>query len=283
MDLSKIRYFLEAARLCNFTQAAHNCHIAQTTMTKYITNLERDLGCPLFYREHRGVSLTAEGRRFYDGMRDICRSYENLRQSLRRKEHREIRLGMAIQEYVEVRWLRRFEETFPEYKLYFSFDETVDLENNLADGILDGFVFSDSQSVKRSFAYQRLFAIDQSLVCANSLWDRYGAIDAVIGHSPFVTKSDRRDYVDKVRRNCCHVFNRGFEEVRRCKNLSEQLLTVSMAQGFAVLPIHQGEAYPGLKVIPLGDEFTEHAVLAYRQDGMTEALQHFLTFFAGMP
>ena len=93
MDLSKIRYFLEAARLCNFTQAAHNCHIAQTTMTKYITNLERDLGCPLFYREHRGVSLTAEGRRFYDGMRDICRSYENLRQSLRRKEHREIRLG----------------------------------------------------------------------------------------------------------------------------------------------------------------------------------------------
>ena len=67
------------------------------------------------------------------------------------------------------------------------------------------------------------------------------------------------------------------------KNLSEQLLTVSMAQGFAVLPIHQGEAYPGLKVIPLGDEFTEHAVLAYRQDGMTEALQHFLTFFAGMP
>ena len=56
-----------------------------------------------------------------------------------------------------------------------------------------------------------------------------------------------------------------------------------MAQGFAVLPIHQGEAYPGLKVIPLGDEFTEHAVLAYRQDGMTEALQHFLTFFAGMP
>ena len=159
----------------------------------------------------------------------------------------------------------------------------VEVGNVIADGILDGFVFSDAQSVKRSFAYQRLFAIDQSLVCANSLWDRYGAIDAVIGHSPFVTKSDRRDYVDKVRRNCCHVFNRGFEEVRRCKNLSEQLLTVSMAQGFAVLPIHQGEAYPGLKVIPLGDEFTEHAVLAYRQDGMTEALQHFLTFFAGMP
>lgn len=61
MDLAKIQYFLEAARLTNFTQAARNCHIAQTTMTKYITQLEKELGCRLFRREHRGVSLTPEG------------------------------------------------------------------------------------------------------------------------------------------------------------------------------------------------------------------------------
>ena len=48
MDLTKIHYFLEAARLANFTQAARNCHIAQTTMTKYITHLERDGGRPPF-------------------------------------------------------------------------------------------------------------------------------------------------------------------------------------------------------------------------------------------
>lgn len=47
MDLAKIQYFLEAARLTNFTQAARNCHIAQTTMTKYITQLEKELGCRL--------------------------------------------------------------------------------------------------------------------------------------------------------------------------------------------------------------------------------------------
>ncbi len=50
MDLTKIHYFLEAARLANFTQAAKNCNIAQTTMTKYIPHLERELGCPLFRR-----------------------------------------------------------------------------------------------------------------------------------------------------------------------------------------------------------------------------------------
>ena len=46
MDLAKIQYFLEAARLTNFTQAARNCHIAQTTMTKYITPAGKGIGLP---------------------------------------------------------------------------------------------------------------------------------------------------------------------------------------------------------------------------------------------
>ena len=85
MDIAKIQYFLEAARLNNFTEAARKCHIAQTTMTKYISQLEKELGCRLFCREHRGVSLTAEGQRFYEGMKKICQEYQNLRGSLRLK------------------------------------------------------------------------------------------------------------------------------------------------------------------------------------------------------
>lgn len=42
MDIAKIQYFLEAARLNNFTEAARKCHIAQTTMTKYISQLEKN-------------------------------------------------------------------------------------------------------------------------------------------------------------------------------------------------------------------------------------------------
>ncbi|WP_302420332.1 hypothetical protein [uncultured Megasphaera sp.] len=45
----------------------------------------------------------------------------------------------------------------------------------------------------------------------------------------------------------------------------------------------EGDVYPSLSVLPLDDDFTEHAVLAYRQDGMTEELKKFLSLFAGMP
>ena len=40
MDLDKIGYFFKAAELGNFTKAAGECHIAQTTMSKYIHVLE---------------------------------------------------------------------------------------------------------------------------------------------------------------------------------------------------------------------------------------------------
>ena len=45
----------------------------------------------------------------------------------------------------------------------------------------------------------------------------------------------------------------------------EPLQHLAQSQGFAILPMPEGDAYPGLSVIPLGDDFTEHAVLAYRQ------------------
>ena len=65
--------------------------------------------------------------------------------------------------------------------------------------------------------------------------------------------------------------------------LSEQFLLLSLSQGFAILPMPEGDVYPGLSVLPLDDDFTEHAVLAYRQDGLTEELKKFLSLFAGLP
>ena len=78
MDLDKIGYFFKAAELGNFTKAAGECHIAQTTMSKYIHVLEQELGCPLFVRNHHQAKLTARGQQFYDGMKTINEQYRSL-------------------------------------------------------------------------------------------------------------------------------------------------------------------------------------------------------------
>ena len=54
MDINKLKYFFAAAELCNFTKAAERCHIAQTTMSKYIRKLENEVGCDLFVRGNKG-------------------------------------------------------------------------------------------------------------------------------------------------------------------------------------------------------------------------------------
>ena len=69
MYLNRIHYFFKAVEYKNFTQAANACHIRQTTMSKYIAVLEQELQTQLFIREHRTLTLTKQGKQFYEGMK----------------------------------------------------------------------------------------------------------------------------------------------------------------------------------------------------------------------
>ncbi|MBR3157575.1 MAG: LysR family transcriptional regulator [Atopobiaceae bacterium] len=61
MELRHLRYFLAAAREGNMTRAAASCHVSQPALSRQLGDLERELGCELFVRASRGVTLTEEG------------------------------------------------------------------------------------------------------------------------------------------------------------------------------------------------------------------------------
>lgn len=65
MNLStrQLRAFLQVARVGNFTRAAEQAHITQAGLSILIREMERQLGCRLFDRTTRVVSLTPAGRR----------------------------------------------------------------------------------------------------------------------------------------------------------------------------------------------------------------------------
>lgn len=62
MEIYQLRYFVTAARLEHFTQAAEANHVSQPSLSQQIANLEAELGAPLFYRQGRSVRLTDAGR-----------------------------------------------------------------------------------------------------------------------------------------------------------------------------------------------------------------------------
>lgn len=62
MDIRSLRYFVETARLSSFTQAAEQLHVTQSTISKMVHQLERELGTPLLIRDGRRLGLTDTGR-----------------------------------------------------------------------------------------------------------------------------------------------------------------------------------------------------------------------------
>lgn len=64
MDLNQIRSFLAVTQTLNFTNAARQNGVPQSTISRQISDLEGQLNVKLFYRTKRDVQLTEEGRTF---------------------------------------------------------------------------------------------------------------------------------------------------------------------------------------------------------------------------
>lgn len=66
MNLIQIEYFVEVARQLSFTNAAISLHISQPALSKQISILEKELGVKLLDRNFRNVSLTEQGKLFFE-------------------------------------------------------------------------------------------------------------------------------------------------------------------------------------------------------------------------
>lgn len=64
MHLNQIASFLAVSKTLNFTGAARQLGVPQSTISRQIGDLESQLGVRLFYRTKRDVQLTDEGRIF---------------------------------------------------------------------------------------------------------------------------------------------------------------------------------------------------------------------------
>lgn len=76
MNISTLKYFVTLAETLNFTKAARQHYIAQTTMSRQLAGLENELGVKLIDRTTSSVALTDTGRIFLKDAQQILTDYE---------------------------------------------------------------------------------------------------------------------------------------------------------------------------------------------------------------
>lgn len=81
MRLEQLQAFLAVAETGNFQQAARNCGVTQSTISRQIQALEADLGLPLFHRSTQ-AKLTIGGERLLPHARKIWQEWQNATQEL---------------------------------------------------------------------------------------------------------------------------------------------------------------------------------------------------------
>jgi LysR family cyn operon transcriptional activator len=103
MELRHLRYFIGLAGTLNFTRAAEQLHVTQSTLSHQIKQLETEIGLPLFDRIGKRVALTEAGDEFLHhatrALREIDQGLGQLREGGPQIEG-ELRIG-ATQSFTQ--------------------------------------------------------------------------------------------------------------------------------------------------------------------------------------
>lgn len=69
MELRQLKYFVKTAETLNFSEAARQLFVTQSTLSQQIRQLEQELGVELFLRDSHSVRLTESGEHLLPGAR----------------------------------------------------------------------------------------------------------------------------------------------------------------------------------------------------------------------
>ena len=82
MDIKQVEYFVAIVETGSFSLAAEQLYISQSSFSKQIIALEKELGIKLFDRSARKIALTKAGKVFYKHALKIKENYRSLQAEL---------------------------------------------------------------------------------------------------------------------------------------------------------------------------------------------------------
>lgn len=167
------RIFYYVAKYGSISHAAEILHSNQPNITKYMNNLESQLGCRLMTRSNKGVTLTPEGEKLYAHVQiaySQLREAENELSGVGKMRTGTIRIGATETALYGVLLdvLAKFRAAYPGIRLHITNGSTSSTAAALRKGLLDLAVVTSPIDFLPDIQSTPLLAFKELLVAAAS-------------------------------------------------------------------------------------------------------------------
>lgn len=142
MEIQQLEYFKTVAEMQHMTHAAEKLNISQPALSKSISNIENELGVPLFDRQGRSISLNRYGKLFLQSVEMILKEYKKAKAeigSLVMPGYGDVALGFihSLGMTVVPELMARTPEKYPNMKFTLTQSASYNLLQWLEEGQID--------------------------------------------------------------------------------------------------------------------------------------------------
>ncbi|GIN74498.1 LysR family transcriptional regulator [Bacillus sp. J14TS2] len=164
MEIRVLRYFIAIANQESISAAADYLHLSQPTLSRQLSDLEKELGTALFIRGNRKISLTEEGMFLLEKAKEIVGLVDKTEANFNQPEEiisGEIYIGGGETEAMSIiaKTLKEVLTSCPNIKFHTYSGNADDITSKLDSGLLDfGIVIEPAD--KQKYNYIQLPATD---------------------------------------------------------------------------------------------------------------------------
>ena len=174
-NLNYYKAFYMVAKYKNISKAADALFISQPAISKSLSRLEENLGCTLFSRTSRGVSLTADGEILYERIREAFAAIEAGEEELRHRTELgigQLRIGVSttLCKYILLPYLQNFIRQHPHIRITIECQSTLHTVELLESGQIDIGLIGASKH-HGTLAFLPLKKIQDTFVATQSYLD----------------------------------------------------------------------------------------------------------------
>lgn len=283
MTFEHLEYFIAVVEEPTFLDAAESLHITQSSLSKHMMKLEKELGITLLDRSRRSASLTDAGEEFYKEALALHRQY--LRMVERMQKHkpafeREIRIGtlpILMHYRLDLR-IKAYSDAHADLRIMLDEAEETELLQRLEDNTYQ-FIITREHLVTgnryqyRTLAEDELVAVlpaSHPLALNHARTAQPVSLQELAGEN-FILM---RPYTS-IYKQCMEEFQKQDIQIHviRTARVESILSAVSVGEGISLMPKGNLHVFfhDQVTAIPLTPSISLPVVLARKKDAVTTA------------